>query len=558
MNSSPGQPDKYADSAKPQNGIKEAEERRRQQLLAMAMTYLPAKPSWGERLLPTFLAAMEACWVDVILIGLAGIGLFQSPGPIVPLWAPFVIIAGSYWLTTYLERRAARMAPVPDQEEDPTRTVTPGTSLLIALMAVVTLFIIWLRIYAQTWLVFDPRWLLNMLNDILLLNANAYLMFTILGVCIYLCWRGVRIVRREIEPANVLNVLRLGLVIIVAVVVIRAGQESAGVVFHDWLALFLLVPIFLILSLAAHALARAGYVRHTHPIGLEGNVATQERSLLLLIGAFGLVILLVTLSLGSVAVPSFFQEIQSLLNEFQGPLGAAYDWLVNLIAHIIVFLVTPLFLLLAAFEARYPPRLPQIRNPNSGIGRFGPHKPSTALDSFYLILIPILKVALAILFVVMMLLLIRWALRRRRVRIIAQRREDEVRESLWSWSLFWTQLIAFLYALFAFFFPRPKQEMKDQAEAGVIEGGPSARSIREIYRLLLKRAAGRGYERKKDETPFEFRQRLDEKTPLAEPRLETITEAYALTRYGEVEPDASEVARIQGTWAEVEQKWIQR
>lgn len=539
MNSSPEQPEKS--KQQPQSSLKEAEERRRQQLLAMATTQLSATPSWGERLLPTILAGMEACWVDAILIGLAGIGLFQSSGPIVPLWAPFVIIAGSHWLATYLERRDALRATVSAQD-DPTRTITPGTSILIASMAVVTLLIIWFRIYAQAWLVFDPRWLFSLANDILLLNANAYLVVTIVALCVYFCWRGVRLARREIESSHVLNVLRLGLVIIVAVVVIQAGQQSAGVVFHDQLSLFLLVPIFLILSLAGHSLARAGSVRHSHVIGLEGNIAAQERSLILIIGAFGVVIILVTLSVGNIAVPS-------LLSVIAGPLGAAYDWLVMLIAHIIVFLTTPLFLLFAWFEAAHPPRLPTIRPPNGGIGRAIRPKPSPAVDTFFAVLVPFLKVALPILFVLLMLLLIRWALRRRRVRIMAKRREDEVRESVWSWSLFWTQLKAFLRGLFARFFSRPAAEVKEQPETPITEGGPTARSIREIYRLLLKRAAGRGYARKKDETPYEFRQRLDEKTPLAEPGLELITEAYTATRYGGVEPGESEAARVRGAWS---------
>ena len=256
MNSSSRQPDKSTDPAKQQESLKEAAERRRQQLLSMATTQLSATPSWGEHLLPIILAAMEACWVDAILIGLAGIGLFQSHDPILPLWAPFVLIAGSHWLANYLERRDASRAPTSEQN-DSARTVTPGTSLVIALIAVVTLFIIWLRIYAQTWFVLDPRWVLSLLNDILLLDAKAYLLVTIVGLCLYFCGRGVRLARREIEPAHVLNILRLGLIIIVVVVLVRAGQESAGMVFHDQLILFLLVPFFLILSLAAHALARA-------------------------------------------------------------------------------------------------------------------------------------------------------------------------------------------------------------------------------------------------------------------------------------------------------------
>ena len=517
----------------------------------MATTQLSATPSWGEHLLPILLAAMEACWVDAILIGLAGIGLFQSYDPILPLWAPFVLIAGSHWLANSLERRDASRTPASEQN-DSVRSVTPVTSLVIALIAVVTLFIIWLRIYAQTWFVIDPRWVLSLLNDILLLDVNAYLVVTIIGLCLYFCWRGIRLARHEVEPAHVSNILRLGLVIIVVVVLVRAGQESAGMVFHDQPILFLLVPLFLILSLAAHALARAAFVRRSHPIGLEGNVATQERSLILIIAAFGLLILLVTVVVGSVAVPSFLKEIQ-------GPLGVAYDWLVNVIAYAIVLLVTPLFWLISWFEANHPPRFSPIHLPKGGVSRFSHPKPSTALDSFFIILIPILKVILPIAFILSMLLLIRWALRRRRVQLVAKRRDEEVRESLWSWSLFWTQLKAFLHApwlLIWRFFSRRSAEVEDQAAPEIIEGGPTARSIREIYRMLLKRAAGRGYAREKDETPYEFEQRLNEKTPLAEPRLEVITEAYTTTRYGSIEPDESEVARIRGAWAEVDQKWI--
>ena len=550
MNSSSRQPDKSTDPAKQQESLKEAAERRRQQLLSMATTQLSATPSWGEHLLPIVLAAMEACWVDAILIGLAGIGLFQSHDPILPLWAPFVLIAGSHWLANYLERRDASRAPTSEQN-DSARTVTPGTSLVIALIAVVTLFIIWLRIYAQTWFVLDPRWVLSLLNDILLLDAKAYLLVTIVGLCLYFCWRGVRLARREIEPTHVLHILRLGLVIIVVVVLVRAGQESAGMVFHDQPILFLLVPLFLILSLAAHALARAAFVRHSHPIGLEGNVATQERSLILIIATFGLLILLVTVVVGSVAVPSFLKEIQ-------GPLGVAYDWFVNVIAYTIVLLVTPLFWLISWFEANHPSRIAPIHLPNGGVSRFSHPKPSTALDSFFIILIPILKVVLPIAFILLLLLLIRWALRRRRVQLVAKRQDEEVRESLWSWSLFWAQLKAFLHApllLIWRFFSRRPAEVGDQAAPEIIEGGPTARSIREIYRMLLKRAAGRGYAREKAETPYEFEQRLNEKTPLAEPRLEIITEAYATTRYGGFEPDESEVARVRGAWAEVEQKW---
>jgi hypothetical protein len=147
--------------------------------------------------------------------------------------------------------------------------------------------------------------------------------------------------------------------------------------------------------------------------------------------------------------------------------------------------------------------------------------------------------------------------RRQRVRIITGRRVEEQRESLWSWKLFWAQFKALLLSLLRRFFPQRASGKEGQASTEAIETEPAARNIREIYRALLKRAAARGYPRKKDETPYEFSQRLDEKTPLAEPQLAVVTEAYTATRYGAIVPSDAEVAHIQQQWATLEQNWRQ-
>jgi Domain of unknown function (DUF4129) len=526
--------------------LSDAAQRRRQQLLSMPTTEIAANPSLGERLLPFLLAAMEACWVDAIFIGLAGLNFFQSRDPIIPVWAPFVLIAASQWLSGYLERRSMN-AESSSESDDASATVTPGISVLFGVMAAITLFIVWSRVYAQTAFVLDPRWLLSLLNDVLLLNSNAYLVVGIAALSAYFCWRGVRLSRHQVEPANVFNILRLGLIVFVVVIIVRAAQESAGIVFHDWLELFLLVPIFFLLSLIAHSLARAAYVRHSHPVGLEGSAAAQERSIMLLLGTFGLAILILALLVGNVANPALLQQIAV-------PLGAAYDWLIGIIAHIIVFLVTPIFWLINLIFAGQQLRSPSIRlNPLGGVGKTNTHKPQPTPD-LILVLIPILRIALPILFILGLILLIRWALRRRRVRVVGSKNED-VHENLWSWALFWTQLKAFLRGLFGRFFSRKTTAAGEQAAPEAITGGQAARSVREIYRLLLRRAADRGYPRKKDETPYEFRQRLDAKTPLAQPRLEVITGVYTATRYGGLEPDESEVARVRGAWAEIEQQW---
>jgi hypothetical protein len=134
--------------------------------------------------------------------------------------------------------------------------------------------------------------------------------------------------------------------------------------------------------------------------------------------------------------------------------------------------------------------------------------------------------------------------------------KEDLHESLWSWSLFWSQFKAFLRAIFGRFLPRHVIEGETTVIPAEILGDPAARNMREIYRAFLKKAASLGYARKKDETPNELRLRLDEKAPLVEPQLEVITEAYALVRYGASIPDAEDVAYVQRTWSELDQKWV--
>src|SRR5438552_17886493 len=85
--------------------------RRRRDILSTATTYLSTAPSWGERLLPYLFIGMEACWIAAILVGLASVNFFQSNEPLIPLEIPFILMAGSCWLSSHLERRELSTAP---------------------------------------------------------------------------------------------------------------------------------------------------------------------------------------------------------------------------------------------------------------------------------------------------------------------------------------------------------------------------------------------------------------------------------------------------------------
>jgi hypothetical protein len=504
--------------------------------------------SIGEFLLPLLLGTMESCWIAVILIGLASAGLFESPGPLLPLWAPFVLITGIILLFYYLGQRSAKKAS--SQVNDDAKVKAPDAPLFITIVAVLSLFFAWLHVYAQTAFIFDPKWLLALFNDVLLLNGHFYEVVSIVGLSFLLGWRGIHISNRQIEPSDVFRALCLGLGVMIAVVILRTGQERAGAVLHDGAVLLLLIPLFLFLSLAAHALARVVFIRHSHPTGLQGSVVAQERAIIMVIGSLGLVFLLIALLVSSAVNPSSLQAL--------APLGAiiatVYNWLVVAVADLAVLIATPFFWLLYLYTRLFPPKVPV--SPQNGVLHKPPKLPAYSPGTPAL-LVPLVKIILPIVFLLLVFALVWWALRRRRRagrRI--NRRDQDVHESLWSWSLFWMQFRATLRGLFARFFRRTSM-----TEDGVtippeeITGEPAVRSIREIYRALLKKAARRGYSRQRIETPHEFKQRLDEKVPLAEPQLEVITEAYTLTRYSGDVPDEAQLELVRSKWIELDQKW---
>ncbi len=133
--------------------------------------------------------------------------------------------------------------------------------------------------------------------------------------------------------------------------------------------------------------------------------------------------------------------------------------------------------------------------------------------------------------------------------------QQDISESIWSWNLFLTQLKGFLLAIWRRFFPQHSSEQKMvQEEEGVGEG--TARNIRAIYRALLHWAANHGYGRKREETPYEFKERLQQKMPQGEPELSNLTAVYSELRYGGGVPDEAEVARAQADWTRLQNKFL--
>ncbi len=523
-----------------------ADVRRKLNLLAMDPVDTQDAPSMGTLLIPFLFAAMEACWIDAIFLGLAALGLFQLHSPFMPLWVPFLMIAGSQWLYSSLVLRAARQrGGVEDFSEF---SIAPW---FVPFLIIITLFVIWLSVYLPTAFVLDPRWLLLMLSDILFLNVRAYHVVCIIAICTYFCWRGIRLSGRTYEPSQIFATMRLGIGIILAIIVIRSASASAGVVQSDEVTLLLLIPFFLFLGLSAHALARINFVRHAHQIDTEASINAQERSILFIIGSLGIVLLVAAWIADTVGNPALLAQTFQLYQW----LNVVYNWLINAFAILAIIITAPLFWLLAWYESLFPPHLPPV---NSTPAR-GNHQAAThAIQPIQLapFIIPVVKVLIPILLLLAASLLLRWALRRRRrARITSKKRVTEIHESLWSWHLFLAQLRSLLLAFWHRFFPPRTSVEEEQIWLDDSKAAPAVRTIREMYRAMLKRAAGRGYSRLRIETPYEFQQRLDERTPLASPYIAPVTDAYTAIRYGDIVPGEAEVARVRQAWVELERQW---
>lgn len=518
---------------------RDARQRRFRALWQMSAVDTAETPSWGKRLLPVLFAAMETCWVDAVLLVLAAINFFQLRDPVMPLWAPFVLMISAAWLSTYLERRelsTSRRMP----EEMAKERATPGSSAVFLVLALVTLLILWTSIYSSSLALINPLWILALLNDLLLLTPRAYHALGIILLSMYFYWRGVGLTRRTLEPGVVLRAMRLGIAIFIVGIIIRAG--AGGGTYGESSLLFLL-PLFLGFALIAHALAKALFVRQAHPGGFLGNIGVQEGAVLTVVGAMGVILLLVSLLVGTFASPVFLAQVQQALS----PIGIAYDWLVDILAHILVFVMTPIFWLISLLPQRKSPYIqtqpPKIARPQLKPGETPAVLLWTAL---------VIKIVLPLLCVALVCWLIWRALRRRN--LVLKRRDEDLHESVWSWQLFWMQLKELFRALWLRIFARQQRTEEPELAEKEMHGEPAVRSIREVYQALLKWASGRGYPRKRSETPYEFRERLSKHLPQIDPELSAVTDAYTSVRYSEIVPDEAEVARVRGQWMALQQK----
>jgi hypothetical protein len=102
--------------------------------------------------------------------------------------------------------------------------------------------------------------------------------------------------------------------------------------------------------------------------------------------------------------------------------------------------------------------------------------------------------------------------------------------------------------------PRPRIGQRILDRFGALRRWRAAASIRHLYRQMCATAADYGYPRSESETPYEYLQTLSQAWPDGEEDAKLITEAYVRVHYGELPENREELTGIEAAWKRLESK----
>jgi hypothetical protein len=498
--------------------------------------------SWSEYLLPSAYAAMEACCVAALLIGLASIHFFGLVQPLLPLWSPFLLLLSSSLLSQILKMQA-----FPQDVYAPQHHLRLNIGTLIALQTVLVMLVVWGSQYAGSYALWQLAWIFRCVNDLLAFHLNAFSILCIITIAYLLCYYGTRITHLAIDTGQTKHTLLTRSGVLLIVILLQAVNNN-----ND-LELLLLIPLFLLCGLCTHALAHAIFLRYHHLTGLQNSRHTQDRLLLLTLFPISTLFLMLALAIGLIASPSLLTALLQSLSA----VGIIYTWLSYLFAGIAVIILAPVFWLLQTmgFKTQLP-KMPQYHPPLQAVSTATqPHTttPPASVTTSATITGVILLVAILILAIFLTVVLLR------RYKKAQLRIETENYENLWSWELFWSQVRSLCRNLWLSLFARRREQQTLDNTTTPKRGkakGEIAHDVRSIYRAFLEWAAARNIWRSSDETPSEYKHRVDQQLALAliEPETKVVTEIYNTARYGQQPAREEEVAQMYASWQNLQHK----
>jgi hypothetical protein len=367
---------------------------------------------------------------------------------------------------------------------------------------------------------------------------------------IFIIWRGISAGQQDNSFTGLYRSFVIGLVAIILVLVMwRVGASPISSI---WQSIGLEILLFFGCGLLALAISNLERLRIELLQHQEATSSFSRRWLSMLV-----ILVLVILGVGIVMTGLLSQGTGSSIVHFLGNLG---NWLLTGFLYLLYplgFLVQILLwvarFILALIRREPPPPL----DPNSMGGNVNDLFKDAGEGGLPTALVQTLKWG-SILIVSGLVIFFLSRMLSRYWKAKSEEGVEEVNETLGTWNLLKMDLRGFLSWLFRWLHRRRPLQIDEDAQfrsPALETQGDKLYTIREIYQALLWEGRQNGTPRRSTETPYEYKLRLQEHRETMSEELNSLTEAYIVERYGQINPPPEKVSWLNGIWRSLREKF---
>lgn len=481
------------------------------------MTNVIKRTDWLATVLyPLTVILMETFWMYPLLLWVGFWPMFAETRPVLSILSIVVMLFVSLAVTRLTAKRDWPLWMI--------QALVIGTGAVMMFLV--------LRIdYSGGYGIFETGWYGHIGQMLGATFSTPYPAVLALLVLIYLWWRGIQLGRTVSYFGNIYRSFIIGMVALIILIVLWNLSGTADMREQGPDIGFYVIAFFFF-GLVALSVCHLYVMRRRMP---ARDAATSIwRSLPIMLGVIGGIVV-IGFAAASLMSPEFYNTIGSALGVVGDALYTAFNWVMERLNFIFegIFWVIRWFLSLIRNTDRPEPEEPG-GGPFDGIEGTGAELPEAFTVAFKWVVI-VLVIA------VIIYILARAIQRYRAGRKVEE--IEEIHESLWNAGTLRDDLRQFFNMLGSRFRGKP-------GKAGVFYKDTAGRlNIREIYRRLLWETSLRGVERRKHETPEEYKGRLVKYVPEGSGHLAEITDLYSEVRYGDIEPGEEKVDNANGLWS---------
>lgn len=472
--------------------------------------------------LPLMVVLMDTCWVYPWLVWVGNLSLFREPRPPLSLLTVFLLLSVSLFLSRTLLSRSWRLGWI---------------RLGIVAAGLVAVFVGIRLEYGAGSPLLSAGWFTHTARILLDSFARPHTLAVALFAGVLLWWRGISCGRSLLDFRDIYRAFVAGLIALVLLIIIRRIIATEG----SPSAMGLYVAGFFLFGLASLALSNLRAIQQKIQARGEAAALLSRRWVYLLFGVVGSIVL-VGVAITSLLSREFVALIERFLGLALNVLLQALGYLVMPLGYIVEGLFRAFQFIVNLFRSGTAQPLESVNmSPISGLPE-GVTPRALSPE----VLVALKWSVFALLVGAVVFLLVR-AVFRYRARG-DQTDVDEFDESLWSWAGFRADLRLFFGAVRQNLKRRTRGPLAAKPATARYGVFPDMMSIREVYRHLLREAAGVGMERARQETPNEYARRLSQMLTEGNEELDELTALYVGVRYGDIPVKEEQVSQANRLW----------